>query len=107
MSVTIRAVFLRGTNKAIMVDHEGTEMWLPRSQLLEAPEGMDRHGQYELKLTDWIAKEKGITLDEERYEAEGSLIWDRTESGGELATARDHRTAQMIAAALNMTIGKV
>lgn len=60
MSWTIECTVLIETEKAIKVrDHDsGEELWLPLSQVDEIHR--DRDGKGSVKMTDWIAIEKGL-----------------------------------------------
>ena len=55
----IEAFILRHTPKAVLIKYEGEEIWLPRSQLVDDEE-LPQEGQAEVRMTAWIAKEKGL-----------------------------------------------
>lgn len=136
MTVVVTCKFLRHTQRAVLVDlsvDDGTGMesfsqavntWLPLSQIENARdvnfEGLARGCELTLNLSDWIARQKNITgasaeADLERFTVEGTPISDvherfpfRVMDGGTwMCYCPTSRTAQMIAAALNMTQGKV
>ncbi len=44
---------IRETNKAVQIDFEGEEFWLPRSQTSDMSAD-------ELTIPTWLAKEKGL-----------------------------------------------
>lgn len=53
-------VCLRSTDKAILVDIDGDEHWIPQSQVHEDSE-VYRQGQTgTLVITQWIAKQRGL-----------------------------------------------
>jgi hypothetical protein len=68
--MTFEAIFLRETEKALLVDVEGEELWVPWSQVdCEessfqpgcATEGSVKEGDVgRLVLSQWIAREKGL-----------------------------------------------
>jgi len=123
MSVDITAKFLRSTDRAICVEYNGESVWLPLSQLEYVPDlgplliGVD----IDLSLSDWIAGQKGITtqgVDLERfdivetvndstYPAASFVVRDGGGLGDIMCHARTRQKANMIAAALNLTQGKV
>ena len=45
--------------KAILIELHGEEFWLPISQLFDADE-LPNAGPARVKMTEWIAKEKGL-----------------------------------------------
>lgn len=48
------------TDAAILVTIDGTEYWIPKSQISEDSEVYEEGGTGELVITEWIATEKGI-----------------------------------------------
>ena len=55
----IEAFVLRHTLKAVLIKYEDEEIWLPRSQLFDE-EDLPQEGEATVKITAWIAKEKGL-----------------------------------------------
>lgn len=53
---------IKQTDKAILVDIEGTEMWFPSSHVSADSEVFDDEENAEGKLvvSEWIAKERGL-----------------------------------------------
>lgn len=45
--------------KAVLVEINDEKIWLPRSQLIDDDQ-LPESGHAEIKMTAWIAKEKGI-----------------------------------------------
>lgn len=125
MPVTMAFRFQRDTARAICVlNPEGVPMWLPKSQVSygAALGELRRNDPITLTLSDWIAREKGIRapveepdVDEDKYKVVGwgpdvAPIQQRFAVTGDTLTicvCDDERTAQMIAAALALTEGKV
>ena len=56
---SIEALVLRHTEKAVQIRVHGEEIWLPRSQLFD-DEDLPDQGDALIKMTAWIAKEKGL-----------------------------------------------
>lgn len=56
---SIEAFVKRQTPKAVLVSYGGEDIWLPRSQLIDDEE-LPQEGQARVKMTAWIAKEKGL-----------------------------------------------
>lgn len=56
---SIEAFVLRHTEKAVLIDYDGERIWLPRSQLIDDEE-LPQEGAARVKMTEWIAKEKGL-----------------------------------------------
>lgn len=56
---SVEAYVLRHTAKAVLISYEGEELWLPRSQLIDDNE-LPQEGEARVKMTAWIAKEKGL-----------------------------------------------
>ena len=56
---SVEAEILRETLKAVLIEVEGEEIWLPRSQLIDDDE-LPVRGKARVKMTAWIAKEKGL-----------------------------------------------
>ena len=55
----IEAFVLRHTPKAVLIKYDDEELWLPRSQLVDDEE-LPQEGFATVKMTAWIAKEKGL-----------------------------------------------
>jgi hypothetical protein len=132
MTVTIRAVYKRmaDSGRAVLVERdnggmefavEDSTFWLPLSQI-SGPDWTDRallNTTVTITLTDWIAQQKNIQGDDvdlERYEAQPPTgdsgfhrVMDRHMAmpDSEICFCRSAQKAQMIAAALNLTQGKV
>lgn len=121
MSVTIRAVGVRTTQRAIQVDYHGELHWLPKSQILliNGDANTDVHffgNAYddEFVISDWIAREKGFVLSEETFQATdtrqpiiGCMFFLVKHGNRTVCMTNDKQHADMIAAALNMTQGKL
>ena len=46
--------------KAWLFEFFGEKMWIPRSQLIDEEDLPEPGGECEVKMTAWIAKEKGL-----------------------------------------------
>ena len=55
----IEAKVLRHTPKAVKFEIYDEEVWIPRSQLID-DEDLPEAGDCLVKMTAWIAKEKGL-----------------------------------------------
>lgn len=55
----VEAVILKHTAKAVLIEVFGERLWIPRSQLFDEEELPDL-GPAEVKMSAWIAKEKGL-----------------------------------------------
>ena len=55
----VEAFVLRHTLKAVLIKYEDEEYWIPRSQLFDDEE-LPQEGQTTVKMSAWIAKEKGF-----------------------------------------------
>ena len=119
MSVTIRAVGMRVTGRAMMIDLDGTTHWLPKSQIITVdgnlPHTITRFTGNDLQefvVSDWIAREKGFVLEEEIFTVKESGIHDNqpfavTERGNIVVCwCPNRKDADIIAAALNLTQSK-
>lgn len=53
---------VKTTDKAVLVEYEGEEYWLPRSHIVvEESEVYDVEGDHgTLVITEWIAQQKGL-----------------------------------------------
>ena len=51
---------LRETDAAFLVDYDGDELWLPRSQVADADDLTVSNEPRTIGITEWIAKQKGI-----------------------------------------------
>lgn len=59
-TVTIECALLHQTAKAVLVEDEGKEIWIPKSQIVDGlPDVFGRGEIAYLEITEWIAKEKG------------------------------------------------
>lgn len=132
MPVTITGKFKRASDRAVLLDlsiEEDTGLesfadnlhWFPRSQLL--PRNPDfscvaTDAQVTIQITDWIARQKNITsnvnvpeVDLEHFVVEYlpaenvHVVYDPDRM--RWCTCDNARYARMIAAALNLTQGKV
>lgn len=121
MSVTISGKLKRLSQRALLIDLEdgNDAQWIPFSQIDDFEEGTfdDSVGQsIELDISDWIAGQKNIRpVNLERYDV-GPSVTDNNETwvsvvdrqnGPEMCRCKERRVAIMIAAALNLTQGKV
>lgn len=62
MTVTIRDALVKvKTQKAILVDVDGEDYWIPLSQVDEESEVFEKGDQGDLIITEWIAQQKGLT----------------------------------------------
>jgi hypothetical protein len=48
------------SEKAILVDIDGTEVWIPQSQVHEDSEVFAKGDDGKLVITKWIARQKGV-----------------------------------------------
>lgn len=48
------------TEKALLVDIDGEEHWLPKSQIHDDSEVYAEGGEGVLVITEWIAEQKGL-----------------------------------------------
>lgn len=112
MTVVIRAEVVRDRDNSILIDYDGEQHWLPKSQILGMAH-LPSCGLTEIRVTDWIAAQKGFTLVEEVFVAStqtgnvATPLHSIRMNGQLIGYAPDQKRAIMIAAALNMTIGKV
>lgn len=53
---------LKSTSKALLVNVDGEEMWIPKSQIHDDSEVFDddEHSQGTLVISEWIAEQKGL-----------------------------------------------
>ena len=51
---------LRTTEKAILVEYDGEEIWLPRSQVSDGEQYEEGDTGVTISITEYIAREKGI-----------------------------------------------
>lgn len=56
---SVEGIVLAQTAKAIKVEIDDEEMWLPRSQMFDLDE-LPESGPAKIKMSAWIAKEKGL-----------------------------------------------
>lgn len=54
----------RTTEKAILIDYEGEEIWLPRSQVSEGDKYEAGDTGVTISITEYIAREKGLEGDD-------------------------------------------
>ena len=57
--IKIEAKVVRTTPKAVLIEYEDEELWLPRSAMIDDEE-LEAGQQTQIKMLPWIAKEKGI-----------------------------------------------
>lgn len=59
---TCDAVCKRATPKALLVEIDGDEHWIPKSQIHDDSEvyDADENSEGTLVITEWIAKQKGL-----------------------------------------------
>lgn len=50
----------RETDKAILVEIEGEEFWIPKSQIDDDSEVYEKNQHGELVVSAWLAKQKGF-----------------------------------------------
>lgn len=55
----VEAFILRHTERALQIRVHDEDMWLPKSQLFDVEE-LPQEGDARVKMTAWIAKEKGL-----------------------------------------------
>jgi hypothetical protein len=61
MKVTIDDVICKAeTDRAILVEIEGDDFWIPQSQVDDDSEVWRKGDEGTLVITEWIAKQKGI-----------------------------------------------
>lgn len=48
------------TDRALLVEIDGEEHWIPKSQILDDSEVYEEGGEGVLVVTTWIAKQKGL-----------------------------------------------
>lgn len=63
--VVFEAEFIRQSNKAVLVEIDGEEHWIPESQIHDDSEAfvgcdLDKGDACKLICSEWIAKEKGL-----------------------------------------------
>jgi Ser-tRNA(Ala) deacylase AlaX len=51
---------VRATSKAILVDVDGEEVWIPQSQVHDDSEVWRAGDEGKLVISEWIAKRKGL-----------------------------------------------
>jgi hypothetical protein len=54
---------LRTTEKAVQVEWQGEELWLPRSQVSEDEKYEAGDSGVTISVTEWLARQKGIEVD--------------------------------------------
>lgn len=55
---------VRETDAALLVKYDGTQYWLPKSQIAD-PDSLEVGDEgVTVSITEWIAEEKGIEVDE-------------------------------------------
>jgi len=114
MSVTISVTFRRETDKAILVEHGGTDIWLPKSQVESTVYG-PIGSTADIDITDWIAEQKDLTTSAvERYVVEQSLNapdWAVKDTNTNpvriMCLCSNPRDANIICASLEMTKNKL
>lgn len=71
-SYEFAAEFRHQTEKAVLVRIEGSDYWIPDSQIEQESEiyvgcGMERGDHGTIVMTDWIAQEKGLADEAPRH----------------------------------------
>ena len=58
----VTGVYVRQTEKGVLLNIEGEEVWLPKSQLTKiSPDGPCKEGDTtEVEVPEWLAADKGI-----------------------------------------------
>lgn len=56
---SIEATVVRKSLKAVLIEYDSEELWIPKSQLFDEEE-LPEKGTARVKMTEWIAKEKGL-----------------------------------------------
>ncbi len=133
MPVTLNFLFQRQTERAILVTHgDGEPVWMPKSQLIGNQPVWDelgRGGEITLTLTDWIAREKGLSgqrmfeaatpaaplpdVNEDKFSTAAlsgvAFLYTHGvyEDGVLICVTKSERDAQMIAAAMALTEGRL
>lgn len=51
---------LRETEKGLLVQYEGEEFWVPKSQISSDSEVSEKDDQGVLAIPEWLAEEKGL-----------------------------------------------
>lgn len=53
------------TDKALLIAYNGEEYWVPRSQIADEGENLNKGDKgVTISITEWIAQQKGIEVDE-------------------------------------------
>lgn len=53
---------LKETDKALLIEYEGEEIWIPKSQIVYGDSEISSEGdEGVLAITQWIADEKGLS----------------------------------------------
>jgi len=53
---------IKETDKALLIEYEGDEFWIPKSQIVDGDSEVDSEGDIGvLAITQWIAEEKGLS----------------------------------------------
>jgi hypothetical protein len=116
MSVTIHVKIMRHTEKAVMVEHDGEPIWLPKSQIESVIPLVNV--DCDMDISDWIADQKNLTASAvERYAVEQLAITSSTPTWAVkdmnanpihvMCTCGNARDANIIAASLEMTKNKL
>lgn len=61
MSQQFEGVVMAHTPSAVLVDIDGLEVWLPRSQCQFDPEEIEKDDDVIVEVPDWLAKAKGLS----------------------------------------------
>lgn len=128
MSVTVLVEYQRQTERALLVHYNNEPHWLPKSQIesngRETWGDTVRGDEIRLVLSDWIARQKNITsntaaddspINEDKYTVDIALAEHAPFNinfrvcceGDVICYATTERSANMIAAAMALTEGKV
>lgn len=121
MSVSISGKLKRVSARALLIDLENGEdaQWIPISQIEDGADDLNEQSigtTVELEISDWIARQKNIRpVNLERFQvgqttadATERIVYDsETTINRLMCTCPNAQLANMIAAALNLTQGKV
>jgi hypothetical protein len=69
MSVTVKGYFQVATERAVLIEVDGEEMWFPFSQITDdsmIDDMIERDDYVEIEVSDWIAEQKGLAGPTER-----------------------------------------
>lgn len=120
MSVSISGKLKRRSDRALLIDLENGNdaQWIPISQIEDFDDGTfdaPLGSSIDLEISDWIAQQKNIRpVNLDRFTVERCedavmefTVLDSTNGTEYFCWCKNRRAADMIAAALNLTQGKV